>query len=191
MARRKRRMHGMVSLPLGGFLPSMNGSIRPMDVVIGGAVGFLGVNVIDALLSKFVGKAYTDIKGSLNQVFPLAVSALAGGAVYAVGKQGKLLSENKAAGFFWGAVVYGVASTAQNILRGMDIPGTDAKFADVVALPLGNVNYGGLLVDNPRPAMNGLLVDNPTPQRSNLAALGQLSLGDDEYDGMDALAAMG
>lgn len=194
MARRRRRYHGMVSLPLGELIPSMNSSVRPLDVVIGGAIGFLGVNVIDALLSKFVGKAYTDIKGSLNKVFPLAVSALAGGAIYAVGKQGKFLKEGQAAGFFWGSMVYGVAATAQNLLRGMPIPGTDSAFADVVSLPLGDANYAGLLVDNPRPMngqMGGLLVDNPTPQRANLSALGQLSLGDDEYDGMDALAAMG
>ena len=77
----------------------------------------------------------------------------------------------------------------QNFLRGMQIPGTTQTFQDVVALPIGGYNYGGLLVDNPSPRMNGLLVDNPVPQRSNLAALGQLSMADD-YDGMDALASM-
>ena len=185
----RRRYGGMVSIPLGNFLPSVRGSVRPMDVIIGGAVGFVGVNVLDALLNKFAASAWGSVKTSLGKLLPVAVGTLAGSAIYMVGKKTKLLAADKATGFFWGAVAYGVAATAQNFLRGMAIPGAGgAVFSDVVALPLSS--YNGLLVDNPAP-MNGLLVDNPTPQRSNLAALGQLSLGDDEYDGMDALAAMG
>jgi hypothetical protein len=175
---------------LKNLVPSMRGSVAPMDVMLGGAAGFVGVNLVDALLSRFMPEGWSKVKGTLGQALPLAIGALAGTAIYTLGSKTKLVSAQRATGFFWGAVAYGVAGTAQNLLRGIAIPGAGgAVFNDVVALPLGG-GYGGLLVDNPRP-MDGMIVDNPAPQRSNLAALGQLSLGDDEYDGMDALGAMG
>jgi hypothetical protein len=188
---RRRRYSGMVSLPLGGLknlLPNMSGSVRAMDVVIGGAVAFVGANVLDMLLSRFVPTQWASVKTSLGKALPLAVGGLTSVAVGAIGKKIPGVG-SKAGGFAVGALAFGVAMTAQNFLRGVAIPGGNgATFAEVVALPLGN--YSGLLVDNPAP-MNGLLVDNPAPARANLAALGQLSLGDDEYDGMDALAGMG
>lgn len=196
MARRRRRSKrygGIVSLP--GFgklpslgLPSLKGSVRGMDVLVGGAAGFAATNVLDALLNKFAPEMWTKVKVGAGKLLPLLVSGLAGGALYLAQKK-----SNQGAGHFFGAVAYGVAGTAQNFLRGVQIPGLGTSFSDVVSLPLGYASYNGLLVDNPAPQMqgyNGLLVDNPAPQRSNLAALGQLSMADD-YDGMDALASMG
>lgn len=190
---RRRRYGSIVSLPLGGLknlIPGMSGSVNATDVLLGGAVGFVGVNLLDVLLNKVIPAQWTQVKTSLGKLLPLATGVATAMAVNLIGKKTRIFGSHTA-GFAVGAVGLGVAMTAQNFLRGMAIPGGGgAVFSDIVALPMSAYNYGGLLVDNPQP-MNGLLVDNPTPQRSNLAALGQLSLGDDEYDGMDALAAMG
>lgn len=191
--RRKHRRYGsIVSLPLGrlsGLFPSTKSDVAPLDVVAGGAVSFVGANVLDAFLGT--QDWWMQVKNGLGKFFPLVVGGLTGFAALQLGEKTGF-GKKRGAGFFWGAVAYGVARTAQNLLSGMAIPGTTATFSDVVALPLGGYNYSGLLVDNPKPMQgyNGLLVDNPVPQQSNLSALGQLSMSDD-YDGMDALAAMG
>lgn len=191
MARRKhRRMGGMVSLPLGSFIPPLRADVSAMDVVLGAGTGFVGTNVLDALLSNVLGATWGTLKTSLGNLFPAAAGFAVGTLANLIGPKVGFIGKKRGEGLFWGAVAYGATATLQNFLRGMTIPGTTQTFQDVVALPIGGYNYGGLLVDNPVPQrMNGLLVDNPVPQRSNLAALGQLSMADD-YDGMDALASM-
>lgn len=189
---RRRRFRGMVSLPLGSMVPSLKAEVSALDVVGGAAAGFVGTNLLDGLLSNFMGASWASLKSTLGNLFP-AVAGAGVGAIALVAGKYTGLGAKRATGLFWGAVAYGATATLQNFLRGVQIPGaaTGMTFQDVVALPLGRYNYGGLLVDNPKPQqqMGGLLVDNPAPQRSNLAALGQLSMADD-YDGMDALASM-
>lgn len=195
MARRKRRYHGMVSLPLGGMLPPLRSDVSALDVVGGAALGFAGTNVLDALLANVPGlnSVWAQIKGMAGPIFPVVGGLAVGSLSYLLGSKVAAIGKKRGTGLFWGAVAYGAAATVQGFLRGMQIPGAaqGVTFQDVVALPLNGYRggYGGLLVDNPAPRMNGLLVDNPAPQRSNLAALGQLSMADD-YDGMDALASM-
>lgn len=186
---RRRRYGGIVSLPLGSFMPPLRGDVNALDVVVGGGLGFVGINALDGLLNRFGGAAWQSAKTSLGKLMPAVAGLAAGSLFYMAGKKTRL-GAKRGTGYFWGSVAYGVASTVQNYLRGQTIAGV--TFSDVVALPLGGYNYGGLLVDNPAPmnGYNGLLVDNPAPQRSNLSALGQLSMADD-YDGMDALASMG
>jgi len=192
MARRRRHFRGIVSLPLGGMFPKLRSDVSALDVVGGAAVGFVGTNVLDGVLSNFMGTTWASIKTTLGQFLPAAAGLATGLLAYTAGKYTGL-GVKRGEGLFWGAVAYGATATLQNFLRGVPIPGAapGMTFQGIVALPLGGYRggYNGLLVDNPSPQMNGLLVDNPAPQRSNLAALGQLSMADD-YDGMDALAGM-
>lgn len=182
MAKRRRRSYrDYVQIPGLSAIPGVNSSVKGMDVLVGAGAGVLGAELVKMAADKL--NLTSKLPEALAPFLPSLTSAAAGFALYYGQKQSA-----RATGHLVGALAASVAAA---------VPPVKAKlgFSDVVSLRLSQYagRYGGVLVDENTPAIGpgaygGLVVDEPQRAMSdaNLAALAQMSMGDDN-DGMAAL----
>src|SRR5258706_4175172 len=146
MARRRRRSHrrygSMVKIHGLGVL---NKSVNTTDVLVGAAVGLGGTLLLKGFGNKMLAGTAPDwlLKGS-----PMVGGALAGGAMYFLGKKKNMAKAN---GHLFGALAAGASVQAWDVLKTSFPEG----LGDVVSLKLGR--YGN------RYGKYGVFVDEKTP----------------------------
>ena len=176
MARHRRHYRGLVRFPGLGAL-SMPSSVKPVDVVLGAALGLAGSAGLKMGASKIDAAPEILKSGS-----PLLCGAVTGAVLYLAQKKS---NPGRAAGHALGAILGGVAIWGAGMLQAAMAPATATSqtagwgFAPRT-LPAG---MGAPLFNNPRlMGMGGPIFNNPNV---NLGRLAQLQgMGDENEDGM-------
>lgn len=182
--------HSMVEVSLKGY-GLVNKSVNSTDVLIGGLIGGAGASLAKAIVNKMEATTPGSVPDLVKQGLSL-IGATAGGTL-AYALQAKS-NKSRATGHLVGAVAVGAGITAWDALKA-NLP---QYFGDVVSLRLSGYPGYGVFVDERTPrigpgAMGGLIVDENVramqgyADNPNLAALAQVSMGDDD-DGIDELA---
>jgi len=162
MARRRRRSHrrygSMVKIPGLGVL---NKSVNTTDVLVGAAVGLGGTLLLKGFGNKMLAGTAPDwlLKGS-----PMVGGALAGGAMYFLGKKKNMAKAN---GHLFGDVV------SLKLGRYGNRYGKYGVFVDEKTPSVGPGGYGGLVVNDPQRSLSD----------GNLAQLAQVSMSGGMGDG--------
>ena len=191
MARKHRRHHmrGLVRFPGLGRLPSLSGSVKTQDVLIGAALGLAGSVGLQVGANKLAAG------GTNVPAFLTSGSPLVGGGVTAAGLYFLERKKNpaRAAGHAIGAAVAGLAVWGFGMLQ--QAVATAAPQAAAAAATAGwgfmprtlPAGMGAPLFMNPRlQAYNGPIFNNPNTQLANygfsrLAAA--QGFGDENEDG--------
>lgn len=162
---RRRHYRGLVRFPGLGSL-SLPSSIKPVDVLVGLALGLAGA----VALKKGAAAAGITLPAVLAS--PVA-GGIGTGAVLYLAQRKK--NASRAGGHAVGAAVGGLAVWAYGMLQSNGVLG------DLRTLPNG---YGAPIFDNPRmmDGFHGPIFDNPNTQLAGIARL--QGLGDENEDGM-------
>jgi hypothetical protein len=176
---RRRHYRGLVRFPGLGRL-SMPSSVKPVDVILGGALGLAGSIGLQMAAQKAIDSG-VPIPQTLASGSPVVGGLTTGGVLYFAQKK---RNPGRAAGHALGAALAGTGVWFFGVLRGL-------LGGPVLAQTAG---YGAPLFMNPRMqgygwsprtlprGMGGPIFNNPNV---NLARLGQLQgFGDENEDGL-------
>jgi hypothetical protein len=190
MARRHRRHYrGLVRFPGLGRLPSLSGSVKTQDVLIGAALGLAGSVGLQLGANKLAAGG-TNVPAFLTSGSPLVGGGVTAGALYFLERK---KNPARAAGHAIGAGLAGLAVWGFGMLQQAVATASPAAAAQAATAGWGfmpRVLPGGMgapLFMNPRlQAYNGPIFNNPNTQLANYsfarlaAAMGN---GDDNEDG--------
>lgn len=187
MARRHRRHYrGLVRFPGLGRLPVPNGPVKPVDVLIGGALGLAGSIALQYAANQAIGSGLP-VPGFLASGSPVVGGIATGSVLYLAQKKG---NKSRATGHAVGAGIAGLAvwgfQALNNLVAGVPVMSQTAR-------------YGAPLFNNPRlqglgfsprtlpQGMGGPIFNNPNTQmaRFNFARLDRMQgAGDENEDGL-------
>jgi hypothetical protein len=186
MARHRRHYRGLVRFPGLGALPSLSGSLKTQDVVVGAALGLVGSIGLQVGANKLAAGG-TNVPAFLTSGSPLVGGGVTAGALFlAQRKRNPARAKGHAIGAaLAGLAVWGFGMLQTAVATAMPSTAATAGWGFMPrTLPSG---MGAPLFMNPRlQGMNGPIFNNPNTQMANynfsrLAAA--QGFGDENEDG--------